>query len=128
MPRAQGLEHRTARRLGDVLAVDDEQLRLGQGLDHNLVPDGSGLRLAARLRGAGGRVLEVLTDQPGLQVYTGAHFDDTVTGLSGRTYGPRAGIALETQGFPDAPNHPGFPDITLRPGAPWRSTTIWRLT
>lgn len=118
---------RTGRRVGEVLAVHDEQLRLGQGLDHNLVLDGSGLRLAARLTGAGGRVLEVHTDQPGLQVYTGAHFDDTVVGPSGRTYGPRAGIALETQGFPDAPNHPAFPDTVLRPGAPLRSTTIWRL-
>ena len=119
---------REPRRLGDVLAVDDEQLRHGQGLDHNLVLDGSGLRLAARLEGAGGRVLEVHTDQPGLQVYTGAHFDGTVVGLSGRRYGPRAGIALETQGFPDAPNHGGFPDTILRPGHPFRSTTIWRLT
>jgi aldose 1-epimerase len=124
---------REPRRVGDVLAVDDEQLRHGKGLDHNLVLDGipdeaTGLHLAARLRGADGRVLEVLTDQPGLQVYTGAHFDDTLIGLSGRTYGPRAGIALETQGFPDAPNHPTFPDATLRPGAPFTSTTIWRLT
>ena len=118
---------RTPRRVGDVLATDDEQLALGQGLDHNLAIDGEGLRLAARLTGSSGRVLEVLTDQPGLQVYTGAHFDDTVVGLSGRTYGPRAGIALETQGFPDAPNHPGFPDTTLRPGTPFRSTTLWRL-
>ena len=61
-------------------------------------------------------MLEVHTDRPGVQVYTGAHFDGTVVGLSGRPYGPRAGIALETQGFPDAPNHEGFPDITLRPG------------
>ena len=124
---------RAPRRVGDVLAADDEQLRHGKGVDHNFVLHGpvdepTGLRLAARLRGTSGRVLEVLTDQPGLQVYTGAHFDDTVVGLSGTTYGPRAGIALETQGFPDAPNHPGFPDTTLRPGDPFRSTTIWRLT
>lgn len=119
---------RRPRRVGDVLASDDAQLRHGQGLDHNLAVDGSGLRGAARLLGAGGRVLEVLTDQPGLQVYTGAHFDDTVVGLSGRTYGPRAGIALEAQGFPDAPNHAGFHDTMLRPGAPFRSTTVWRLT
>ncbi len=117
---------RAGRRIGDVLAADDEQLRHGGGLDHNLVLDGDGLRVAARLQGASGRSLEVLTDQPGLQVYTGAHFDDSVTGPSGRTYGPRAGIALETQGFPDAPNHPGFPDITLRPGTPFSSRTIWR--
>jgi aldose 1-epimerase len=124
---------REPRRVGAVLAADDEQLRHGKGLDHNLALDGtpddvSGVRLAARLQGASGRVLEVLTDQPGLQVYTGAHFDDTTVGLSGATYGPRAGIALETQGFPDAPNHPTFPDATLRPGTPFTSTTIWRLS
>ncbi|MEO6789783.1 MAG: galactose-1-epimerase [Ornithinibacter sp.] len=124
---------RAPRRLGDVLARDDEQLRRGQGLDHNFVLDGTpgesdGLRLAARLEGAGGRLLDVLTDQPGLQVYTGAHFDHTATSPSGSTYGPRAGIALETQGFPDAPNHAGFPDTILRPGIPFRSTTIWRIS
>ena len=86
------------------------------------------LRRAARLRGASGRVLEVLTDQPGLQVYTGAHFDHSIVGLSGGTYGARAGIALETQGFPDAVHHPHFPATVLRPGIPFQSTTIWRLT
>ncbi len=119
---------REPRRIGDVLAADDVQLRRGLGLDHNFAVDGSGLRLAARLRGAGGRTLEVLTDQPGLQVYSGAHFDHTLVGLSGRTYGPRSGVALETQGFPDAPHHPRFPDAILRPGAPFRSTTVWRLS
>jgi aldose 1-epimerase len=119
---------REPRRIGDVLAADDEQLRLGLGLDHNFALDGSGLRLAARLSGAGGRTLEVLTDQPGLQVYSGAHFDHSLVGLSGLTYGPRAGVALETQGFPDAPNQPAFPDAILRPGAPFHSTTIWRLS
>lgn len=123
---------REPRRVGDVLAADDEQLRRGKGLDHTFVLDGptgeTGLRRAARLSGANGRALEVLTDQPGVQVYTGAHFDHSILGLSGATYGPRAGIALETQGFPDAVHHPHFPDTVLRPGIPLRSTTIWRLT
>ena len=122
---------RVPRRVGEVLAADDEQLRRGKGLDHTFVLDGpaddTGLRRAARLRGAGGRVLEVLTDQPGVQVYTGAHFDHSIVGLSGATYGPRAGIALETQGFPDAVHHSHFPDTVLRPGIPFHSTTIWRL-
>lgn len=122
---------RVPRRVGEVLAADDEQLRRGKGLDHTFVLDGpaddTGLRRAARLRGAGGRVFEVLTDQPGVQVYTGAHFDHSIVGLSGATYGPRAGIALETQGFPDAVHHSHFPDTVLRPGIPFHSTTIWRL-
>ena len=118
---------RRARRLGDVLATDDDQLRRAGGLDHNFVLEGSGMRTVARLSGASGRWLEVDTDRPGLQVYTGAHFDGTTVGLDGRPHGPRAGVALETQGFPDAPNHPEFPSTVLRPGETYRSTTTWRL-
>lgn len=114
-------------RIGDALGHGDDQLRIAGGIDHNYVLGGSGLRRAARLVGASGRWLEVDTDQPGLQVYTGAHFDGTITGLDGSTYGPRAGIALETQGFPDAPNHPEFPGVVLRPGEELRSRTAWRL-
>jgi len=68
--------------------------------------------------------IDVLSDQPGLQVYT-ADVMDRVPGLSG-VYGPRAGVALETQNFPDAPNQPDFPDPFVRPGRPYSSTTIWR--
>ncbi len=118
---------RTATRLGDVLAQDHEQLRRGGGLDHNFVVDGSGMRPVAQLR-SGDRTLVVESDQPGVQVYTGVHFDHTIVGPSGAAYGPRAGIALETQGFPDAPNQPGFPSTVLRPGQTYRSTTIWRIT
>ncbi len=118
---------RTATRLGDVLAHDDEQLRHGGGLDHNFVVDGSGMRPVARLS-AGGRSLVVESDQPGVQVYTGVHFDHTIVGPSGAAYGPRAGIALETQGFPDAPHHAGFPSTVLRPGQTYRTSTIWRVT
>ncbi len=118
---------RGPRRLGEALAHDDEQLRRGDGIDHNYVLDGTGLRRAARLVGASGRWLEVHTDQPGLQVYTGGHLDGSVTGLHGGTYGPRAGVALETQGFPDAPNHPEFPSTVLRPGEAYTTRTVWRL-
>ena len=69
----------------------------------------------------------MLTDRPGLQVYSGAYFDGSVTGLSGVRYTERAGIALETQGFPDAPNHEGFPSAVLRPGELYSSRTVWRL-
>ena len=68
--------------------------------------------------------IDVLSDQPGLQIYT-ADAMDGVPGLTGR-YGPRAGVALETQNFPDAPNKPSFPDPILRPGQTYASTTIWR--
>jgi aldose 1-epimerase len=121
-------DFRRPRRLGEALAHDDdEQLAHGKGLDHNFVVDGSGLRHVATLRGASGRILVVESDQPGVQVYTGAHFDGAVTGTSGTAYGPRAGIALETQGFPDAPHHANFPTTVLRAGAEHRTTTVWRL-
>ncbi|HET8987436.1 MAG TPA: aldose epimerase family protein [Humibacillus sp.] len=120
-------DFRRARRLGEALAHRDEQLAHGDGLDHNFVVDGVGLRHVATLRGASGRTLVVESDQPGVQVYTGAHFDGTVTGTSGTAYGPRAGIALETQGFPDAPHHANFPTTVLRAGTEHRTTTVWRL-
>ncbi|GAA2161396.1 aldose 1-epimerase [Humibacillus xanthopallidus] len=120
-------DFRAPRRVGEALAHRDEQLEHGQGLDHNFVVDGEGLRHVATLRGRSGLTLDVDSDQPGVQVYTGAHFDGTVTGTSGTAYGPRSGIALETQGFPDAPHHPGFPSTVLRAGEILRSTTVWRL-
>ena len=118
---------RTPQRLGDVLARDDEQLRFGGGVDHNLVVRDTGPRHVATLRGRSGRTLVVESDQPGVQVYTGAHFDGTLVGTGGTAYGPRAGIALETQGFPDAPNQDHFPSQVLRPGETYASTTTWRI-
>jgi aldose 1-epimerase len=117
---------RRPRRVGDVLAEPSEQLALAGGLDHNFVLTGSGLRTAARLTGASGLELEVLTDRPGVQVYSGAYFDGSVTGPSGVAYSERAGIALETQGFPDAPNQPQFPSVVLGAGETFSSRTVWR--
>ncbi len=118
---------RTPRRIGDVLGLPSEQLERAGGLDHNLVLDGTGLRRAARLVGASGRWLELHTDRPALQVYTGAHFDGTVTGLAGRPYRRGAGVALETQGYPDAPHHEGFPSGVLHPGEVFTARTVWRI-
>jgi aldose 1-epimerase len=118
---------RRPRRLSDVLAEPSEQLGHASGLDHNFVLSGSGLRTAARLTGRSGLELEVLTDRPGVQVYSGAYFDGSVVGPSGARYTERAGIALETQGFPDAPNQPRFPSVVLRPEETFSSRTVWRL-
>lgn len=118
---------REPRRLGDVHAQTSDQLTVAGGIDHHFVVPGEGMRRLALLAGASGRTLEVLSDQRGVQVYTGAHFDGSDVGLGGEPIGHRAGIALETQGFPDAPNHNGFPSVTLRPGETYRSTTVWRL-
>ena len=68
----------------------------------------------------------MLSDQPGVQVYTGNFFDGSAVGTGGGTYRQGAGIALETQNFPDAPNQPGFPRAVLEPGTVYRTTTIWR--
>src|SRR5215471_12609787 len=110
--------------------IDDhyEQLVLGHGYDHNFVINrkGTGMALAARVyEPTSGRVLEVSTDQPGVQFYTGNFLDGTVTGKKRHVYKRRYGFCLETQHFPDSPNHPKFPSTTLRPGATFRSKTVW---
>jgi aldose 1-epimerase len=72
-----------------------------------------------------GRTLDVYTTEPGLQLYSGNFIHDRVVGKAGQRYGPRAGLCLETQHYPDSPNHPGFPSTILRPGREYRSRTIF---
>jgi aldose 1-epimerase len=118
--------------LGIRIRDTDEQLLRGRGYDHNFVLRGGTAaepRLAARIRGArSGRVLEVSTTAPGLQLYTGNMLTGALAGPSGRAYRQGDGVCLETQGFPDAPNHANFPSAVLRPGERYRSTTIWRFS
>jgi len=84
------------------------------------------LKLAARVtEPASGRVMEVLTTEPGLQFYS-ANTLDNVIGKAGAVYGPRSGFCLETQHYPDSPNRPNFPSTILRPGELYESTTIYR--
>ena len=83
--------------------------------------------LAARVVEPGsGRVMEVLTTEPGVQVYTGNYLDGTLVGTGGRVYRQGDGLCLETQHFPDSPNRPEFPSTRLNPGEVFRSTTIYR--
>jgi aldose 1-epimerase len=106
------------------------QLAIGHGYDHTWVldRDAPGLWLAARVVEPGsGRTLEVLTTEPGVQLYVGNRFDGTIEGTGGRPYGRGAGLALETQHLPDSPNHPAFPSTVLRPGERFTSTTVYRL-
>jgi aldose 1-epimerase len=108
-----------------------EQLVIGRGYDHNWVLDrhGSGLELAARVvEPRSGRVLEVVTDQPGIQFYSGNFLDGTLVGTSGRMYRQGDGFALETQHYPDSPNHPNFPSTVLSPGERYKTTTIYRFS
>jgi len=117
--------------IGTRIDADDEQLRFGGGYDHNFVlngPDGS-LSLAARVfEPATKRTMEVHTTEPGVQLYTGNFLDGSITGKGGRVYERRCAFCLETQHFPDSPNRPEFPTTVLRPGAEYRSTTIYRFS
>jgi len=113
--------------------IDDkyEQLELAHGYDHNFVINrkGAGLVLAARVyEPTTGRVLEVSTTQPGIQFYTGNFLDGTVVGKEGHVYKRRYGFCLETQHFPDSPNHPNFPTTILRPGETFHQTTVFKFS
>ena len=115
--------------IGPRIRTPDPQILLSRGIDHNFVVNGHGLRRHAMLHSTrSGISLEVLSDQPGVQVYTGNFFDGSAIGTAGGTYRQGAGIALETQNFPDAPNQPTFPSAVLEPGGSYRTTTIWRFS
>jgi aldose 1-epimerase len=121
-------DFRTPHPIGERIGEDNEQLRFAGGYDHNFVLNhaGSGLMLAARLSDpASGRVLEIRTDQPGIQFYSGNFLDGTITGKGGVVYTHRSGLALETQHFPDSPSHPRFPSTILEPGRQFHSRTLW---
>lgn len=108
------------------------QVALAHGYDHNFVLDRDitrGLELAARVTEAGsGRVLAVYTEEPGLQFYSGNFLDGTLVGTSGHAYRQGDGFALETQHFPDSPNHPHFPSTVLRPGQVYQTTTVYQFS
>lgn len=117
--------------IGERLASDHPQIKLGGGYDHNFVLDAKAgtLALAAIVREpTTGRILEVRTDQPGVQLYTANGMNDRRGGKAGKPYVRRAGFCLETQHFPDSINQPAFPNTVLRPGETFRSTTIYRFS
>ncbi|MEP7380567.1 MAG: aldose epimerase family protein [Gemmatimonadota bacterium] len=125
-------DFRVATAIGARIGAPDAQLRFGDGYDHNYVlrpaQRRGTLSPAARLHDpVSGRVLEVLTSEPGMQLYSGSQLKPGLIGRAGRVYGPNAGVCLETQHFPDSPNHPQFPCTILRPESPFRSRTVWKL-
>jgi aldose 1-epimerase len=112
--------------IGARIDADHEQIRRGEGYDHNFVLSGGpGLHHAARVvEPIGGRTLDVATTEPGVQFYTGNHLSAEL-GKGGHTYGRRTAFCLETQHFPDSPNHGNFPSTILRPGETYRSKTVF---
>ena len=114
--------------IGARLRQNDEQLMRARGYDHNFVLRSSGVpAIAARVvEPKSGLAMEVWTDQPGLQFYSGNFLDGSKVGPSGRAYRQGDGFCLETQHFPDSPNQPGFPSTALRPGDVFRSRTDYR--
>jgi len=123
------MDFRKPTEIGARIRDDFQQLAYGQGYDHNWVVDGSGFRTAARVIEPGsGRVLTIATDQPGIQFYSGNFLDGTLYGTSGHSYRQGDGLALETQHFPDAPNHPNFASTVLRPGQTYRTATTFTLS
>lgn len=118
-------------KIGQRIGDDDEQLKNGKGYDHNFVLDGyvpgSAPRVIARVEEpVSGRVLEVESDQPGVQFYTGNFLDGGLTGKGDKVYPYRGAFCLEPQHYPDTPNHPQWPSVMLCPGETYRHTIIFR--
>jgi aldose 1-epimerase len=117
--------------IGARIGQNDQQLQYAKGYDHNWVLNkgNGGLTKAAEVYEAKtGRVLEVFTTEPGLQFYTGNFLDGTVHGKGGKVYPRRGAFCMETQHFPDSPNHPAFPTTELKPGATYHTTTVYKFS
>ena len=118
--------------IGARINANDQQLLTGQGYDLNWVlnqPHANALTFAARaIDPASGRELSIFTTQPGIQFYSGNFLTGTLVGTSGHAYRQSDGFALETQHFPDSPNHANFPSTVLRPGQAYDQTTIFQLS
>jgi aldose 1-epimerase len=115
--------------IGLRIGSSNQQIQYGPGYDHNFVLNrkGAGSMLAVEVYAPKtGRVLDVYTDQPGVQFYTGNFLDGTIVGRGGKPYVRRGAIALETQHFPDSVNHPQFPSTILRPGQVYHTVTMYK--
>ena len=124
-------DFRQAKLIGKEINADNEQLKLGKGYDHcwvlNEREDGFGL-VGSAYHSKTGRLLEVYTDEPGIQFYSGNFLDGTLPAQKGGVYGLRAGLCLETQHYPDSPNQPNFPSVRLNPGETYSSRTMYKLS
>jgi aldose 1-epimerase len=119
--------------IGARINHDDQQLKFGKGYDHNWVLDKTGNSTGPSLAAEAydpksGRVLQVLTTEPGVQFYSGNFLDGSDKGKNGMGYTLRSAFCLETQHFPDSPNHPDFPSTVLKAGNTYQSTTVFRFS
>jgi len=125
-------DFRKSVRIGEHINDDDQQLKYGGGYDHNWVLNRTltgDLELAARVcEPTTGRVMEVLTTEPGLQFYSGNFLDGSNVGKGGKPYQHRYGFCLEAQHYPDSPNQPQFPSTILRPGQVYHQTTVYKFS
>ncbi len=126
------LDFRQLTPIGVRIRSSEQQMLYARGYDHNFVlrkPTGEAMPLALRmLDPVSGRLLEVRTTEPGVQVYSANHFNGTVVGASGSAIRQSDGLAIETEHFPNSPNEPRFPSTLLRPGETLRSSTVFHLT
>lgn len=124
-------DFRTAKSLGQDINADNEQIHNANGYDHNWVLNTAGddSRAAVKVHSPeSGITMEVLTDEPGIQIYTGNFLDGTVTGKKGIVYNQRVGVCFETQHYPDSPNKPQWPSVVLRPGETYTSHCVYRFS
>ena len=119
-------DFRTPHLIGERIGEAYDQLILGGGYDHNYVLDNLEEVDAEVYDPSTGRVIQVMTDQPGVQLYTGNFLDGTQTGRGGKVYQYRSGFCLETQRYPDSPNQVSFPTVVLIPEEPFLSSTTFR--
>ncbi|AZB25846.1 galactose mutarotase [Chryseobacterium bernardetii] len=115
--------------IGKDISAEDDQLKKGKGYDHNWILNGKGMRSIAKVYHQGtGRLMEVFTDEPGVQFYSGNFLDGKFDTKTGGKNEFRTGFCLETQHFPDSPNQPSFPSTELKPGQKYHSTTIYKFS
>lgn len=115
-------------KVGERINEDYDQITLGKGYDHTFVLDNTEEPDASVYDAASGRLMEMFTDQPGVQFYTGNFLNGSRIGYGGKPYIHRSGLCLETGHFPDSPNHPDFPTTVLNPGETFSSKTIYRFS
>ena len=124
-------DFRAAKEIGKDIEAADEQIKNGKGFDHNFVLNGASgtMRLVAvATDDASGRVMEILTTEPGIQLYSGNFLDGSLKGKGGADYKLRSGFCLETQHYPDSPNRPEFPSTVLKPGDTYKTSTIYKFS